>query len=117
MDTLTPASTFILLLLSVITLATAAGVGFQRGKIAKLNSDLTESDARATRLERALADTRTELATAQTDLAALGRVVTGEAHWIAIGEQLDHHHQEAMTQWKRERDALERIAVAVESSP
>lgn len=117
MDALTPLSTFVLLLLSVITLATAAGVGFQRGKIAKLRGDVTEATDRADRLEKALIDARADLATTQTDLAALGRVVTGEAHWIAIGEQLDHHHKEAMQQWQRERDALERIAVAVEGSP
>lgn len=114
MDTLTPLSTFILLLLSVITLATAAGVGFQRGKIAKLNSDLAESDARAARLEKALTETRAELATARVDLDALGRVVTGESHWVAIGETLDHHHAEAMVNWERERETLERIALAVE---
>lgn len=114
MDALTPFGTFVLVLLSVITLATAAGVGFQRGKIAKLNSDLAEADARATRLEKALADTRLELATATTDLAALGRVVTGEAHWVAIGQQLDHHHDEAMTHWTAEQDTLTRIAETLE---
>lgn len=117
MDTLTPLSTFVLLLLSVITLATAAGVGFQRGKIAKLNSDLTEADARAGRLERDLTATRAELATARTDLDALGRVVTGEAHWVAIGDKLDTHHDEAMTHWSAEQSTLDRIATALEKRP
>lgn len=114
MNTLTPLSTFVLLLLSVITLATAAGVGFQRGKIAKLRGDVTEAEERATRLERTLTETRTELALARTDLQALGRVVTGEAHWIAIGDQLETHHTEAMQHWEGEQSTLERIALAVE---
>lgn len=110
----TPVSEFVVLLLAVITLGTAAGVGLQRGKISRLRGDVTESEERADRFEKLLLEARTELAQTKTDLAALGRVVTGEAHWVAIGDKLDHHHDEAMIQWKRERDALERIAVAVE---
>ncbi len=114
MDSLGSLGNFALLLLSVITLGTAAGVGFQRGKIAKLRGDVTEATERAERLEKALAESRAEAATFRTDLAALSRVVTGEAHWIAIGDQLSTHHAAATGHWEQQQDALERIARAVE---
>ena len=43
----------------------------------------------------------------RNDLAALSRIVTGEAHWVAIGEKLDEHHEEAVRYW-REAKQIER---------
>lgn len=37
-----------------------------------------------------------------SDLAALGRVITGEAHLTALGDQLDQHHAEAKDYWKQD---------------
>lgn len=111
MDTFT---TYAGLLLAVITLATAAGVGFQRGKIAKLKSDAAEADARAERLSLELRDTQALLHKTQTDLDALTRVVTGEAHWTAIGNTLDEHHHESTTHWSKQNELLTRIAELLE---
>jgi hypothetical protein len=108
-------STFATLLLAAITLATAAGVGFQRGKITKLRGELDEADKRSERLSRELDDTKTKLEQCRTDLDALGRVVTAEAHWTAIGHLLDEHHAEAKEHWVRQGDVLGRIAEIVEA--
>jgi hypothetical protein len=105
---------FVILLLSVITLATAAGVGFQRGVIGRLRGDVSEAAARADRLAVELAESRTTSAQLRTDLDALSRVVTGEAHWVAIGDKLDEHHSDAQGHWRRNDETLERIARAVE---
>lgn len=108
-------TTYAGLLLAVITLATAAGVGFQRGKIARLRGELAESDARSARLADELRDTQANLEKTSTELAALTRVVTGEAHWTAIGQTLDEHHSEATDHWRRERGLLERVVQLLEA--
>lgn len=106
--------TFITLLLAVITLSTAAGVGFQRGKIGQLRGELAEERERGEATKRELQDSITEAKRLRTDLDALSRVVTGEAHWTAIGQQLDEHHNAAQGHWHAQDDKLERIASAVE---
>lgn len=105
--------------LVVLTLATAAGFGLQRGRLSQqekrietLQGQLKESDdelarkdRRQAEAERALEKHKTEssaeIQRLKTDLAALARVVTGEAHWTAIGEKLDVHHQEAEAHWAK----------------
>lgn len=103
-------------ILAIITLATAAGVGFQRGKIARLKSDAAEADSRAERLANELRDTQQQLHKTTADLDALTRVVTGEAHWTAIGHTLDEHHSEALQHWTRERELLQRVVQLLEAN-
>lgn len=111
------AGSFATLLLAVITLSTAAGVGFQRGKIGQLRGELAEEHERSDRQAAELRESRAETAKLRTDLDALGRVVTGEAHWVAIGHQLTEHHQESLLRWGHMEEALERIAAATEGQP
>lgn len=103
-------------ILAIITLATAAGVGFQRGKIAQLRGELTEADARADRLASELSDTQTKLASTNTQLEALAKVVTGEAHWTAISHTLDEHHLKAEQHWTNEQQLLQRVVQLLEAS-
>lgn len=111
------AGSFATLLLAVITLSTAAGVGFQRGKIGQLRGELAEEHERSDRQAGELKDARSEVEQLRNDLTALSRVVTGEAHWVAIGSQLSEHHQESIVRWTHMEEALERIAAATERRP
>lgn len=106
--------------LAILALATAAGFGWQKGRIGNLQGRLDDSDKELERETRRREDAQTELETykttanaeiaqLKTDLAALTRVVTGEAHWVAIGAQLDTHHREAQQQWRAELDLLGEI--------
>jgi regulator of protease activity HflC (stomatin/prohibitin superfamily) len=108
--------------LIVVTLATAGGFGLMRGRVTNLREDL--ADTRATNAElrtertedRALIDTLRAEADAEKakrqaereadkiQLDALAKVVTGEVHWTALGEHLDHHHTEAREHWTRAED-------------
>lgn len=108
------AGAFVTLLLTVITLSTAAGVGFQRGKIGQLRGELSEERDRRERQGHELIDARAETEQLRTDLDALGRLVTGEAHWVSIGHDLAEHHQESVRRWERMEGILERIASAIE---
>jgi chromosome segregation ATPase len=107
--------TFATLLLAVIALGAAAGVGFQRGKIGRLEKDLDRATTRADRAETRVEKVEGELHQCRSDLDALGRVVTGEAHWTAIGQMLEEHHGDATDYWRRHGETLERIAEIVEA--
>lgn len=107
-------TTYAGLLLSLITIATACGVGFQRGKIAQLRGELTEADARADRLASELKDTQSNLDNTRTQLDALAKVVTGEAHWTAISRTLDDHHRKAEEHWTHEQELLARVVELLE---
>jgi hypothetical protein len=48
--------------------------------------------------ERDLAEEKLRHEATRRDLAAVGRVVTGEAHWVAIEQQLTSNHDEVMAQ-------------------
>lgn len=97
------------LALAILAFATAAGFGLQRGRITDLNGRLKEADEELVRKERRLTEAESQVTQLKTDLAALGRVVTGETHWVAIGELLEEHHTEAATHWKRDEQILEEI--------
>lgn len=112
--------TILTVALAILALATAAGFGLQRGRIANLQGRLEDSDKELERQDRRREAAEGELEAykvtsgakvtqLETDLAALARVVTGEAHWIAIGEKMDDHHNGAVDHWKDERSLLEEI--------
>jgi hypothetical protein len=79
---------------AILAIATAVGYGLLRGRVTALRDEL--KDEREGRAD----DARAELAVVRNDLAALSRIVTGEAHWVAIGQKLDEHHEEAVRYWR-----------------
>ena len=99
--------------LAVIALALFAGVGFQRSRVANLEKRADDADKRATgseqeaeALRRRVEDRdRTievqagQIAQLTIDLIALGKVVTGEAHIVALSHQLEEHHNTSETHW------------------
>lgn len=95
--------------LAIVTLATAAGLGLQRAQVSSLRTRLKDSDEELARKGRRLDEAITELDRVRTDLAALTRVVTGEAHWVSIGQKLDEHHEEATGHWTRADQLLAEI--------
>jgi hypothetical protein len=121
--------------LAVLAIATAAGFGLQRGRIGQqekrietLQGQLADSDAELERqdrrreraekeLEAYKANANAEVGQLKTDLAALARVVTGEAHWIAIGEKLDIHHDQAEAHWIRAEQIAEEIRDRLPAAP
>lgn len=102
-------------LLAVITLGTAAGVGFQRGKIGRLRGELNETHSKSDRLSGEVTELRADNGRLRADLEALSRVVTGEVHWTAIGLQLDEHHTDSVSHWERHEALLKRMAEIVET--
>lgn len=92
--------------MGVMALASLAGVGLMRGTVTALRENLDDARKDNADVDRRLAiETRereaaqAEVAQLRVELGALGRVVTGEAHWVAIGQTLDTHHEEAQNHW------------------
>lgn len=86
--------------LGIVTIATLAGLGLLRGTVTNLREQLKdEREARASdRQDHAdaeikhaqfKADTEARIAQLEADNAAYQRVITGEVHWVAIGERLE----------------------------
>ena len=92
--------------LGIITLATAAGLGLQRSTVTSLRERLKDNDDELTRVKGRLTERDAELKVVKTDLAALARVVTGEAHWVALADKLDAHHDEASGHWLKDEQLL-----------
>lgn len=92
--------------LAIVSIATLAGLGLLRGVVTSLRERLKDSDEELARKERRLAEAEAKVLRLETDLAALGRVVTGEAHWVAIGQKLDDHHSAAETHWAADETLL-----------
>lgn len=107
--------------LAAISIATLAGLGFVRGRMTDLREQLKDSREETASLKAARVDDRAlidqqknELKSCRTDLDALARVVTGEVHWVALGNHLDQHHEEARAHWVRSEQKTDRMIKALE---
>lgn len=102
--------------LAVVSIATLAGLGLLRGVVTGLRESLKDAreeiadkDRRLTAAEAQMTAAQAQVGSLRNDLGALGRVVTGEAHWVAIGDKLDLHHTRAEEHWTRDEATLVQI--------
>lgn len=95
--------------LGIVAIFTLAGLGLLRGTVTGLRESLDDERKTSASLRTQREEDRTKIAQLQTDLAALGRVVTGEAHWIAIGDALAEHNTRAAAHWTTEQGLLSEI--------
>jgi capsule polysaccharide export protein KpsE/RkpR len=86
--------------LAIITIATLTGAGLMRGTVIDLREKLVDADAEVARIKAARAEDNAEhaefkakadalITQLQADHSALARVVTGEAHLVAILDLLE----------------------------
>lgn len=104
-----PYSDLISVGLAIVSITTLAGLGLLRGTVIGLREQLGDERAAAASLRIQRTEDRAKIDQLTRDLDALGRVVTGEAHWIAIGHQLEEHHEHASAHWNVERRLLTEI--------
>lgn len=92
---------FLTTALAVVSIATLAGLGLMRGTVTNLREQLADTRASNAELRQERTEDAAKIATLTTDLEALARVVTGEVHWVQLGQQLEQHHVEARAYWTR----------------
>lgn len=92
--------------LTVATVGSLAGVGLMKGTLTNLRARLDDYEKEVEEKDRRHAEDRTKLAQTVTDLSALQRIVTGEAHWVKLGQVLDEHHEQAKEHWTKDEDLL-----------
>lgn len=79
----------------LVGLLSAAGFGWQRGRVADLRTQVSDANTRIDFLvsERAddkalIAEQATTIANLTSDFAVLQRTVTGQVHWQVISDQM-----------------------------
>lgn len=90
----------------IIALGSFAGLALQRGIVVGLREQVGDSKTRIEFLEKERAEDKALIASQTSDIAALQRVVTGEVHWVAINDLLDHHHKAAVDNWREAHSLL-----------
>jgi hypothetical protein len=95
--------------LTITSVGSLAGVGLMTGTLKNLRARLSDYDKEVEEKDRRNADDRAELAQVKTRLDALQRVVTGEAHWVKLGQVLDQHHEQAVQHWATDEQLLQQI--------
>lgn len=92
----------------------------QKREALEVEFDKFKASAKA-ELATVKADAAAEIATLTADRDALQRVVTGEVHWVALGQHLDEFEERAVEHWTGQKAAVrdvkkvvDRIASALE---
>ena len=89
----------------IVALATFAGLALQRGIVVGLRERVADLTSENVDLKTGRAEDKTRI----HDLEAVVKIATGEVHWQAISDVLEHHHKTAEDHWKTERAALDEI--------
>lgn len=100
------------ILTGVLSIALIVGGGWaamQLGTSKYQKDHIDALEKRVERLEKDGAEKDATIVRQAADLDALARVVTGETHWVALGEQLDAHHSEANDHWTLTTSTLNEI--------
>lgn len=100
-----------------IATAVASGLlGLQLGTMRTLRETNGDLRDRVSDLEKTRTEDRAQIAELTSDKAALARVVTGEAHMVAFGDQLTHfghtleqHDRAAKSHWEVDEALLGEI--------
>lgn len=103
--------------LTIVTLATLAGLGLLRGTVTNLRERLNDRAQENAELKERLLDAEGKLKETKADLDTLKRVVTGEVHWSALTELLTAHHAEANEHWDATEETLQLILEQLKNLP
>jgi hypothetical protein len=91
----------------ILTLASAAGLGLMRSHVTGLRETTTDLRGRVTDLEGERISLResnakliAKVAAVEAENKMLTTRLTGKVEWLALTDQLEEHHRQALVWWK-----------------
>jgi hypothetical protein len=92
-------------------------VGLMRERLANQGKAIDEFRGRVGDLEKERMDLRAQLGEAQSETKVLKAMMTGKVEWVAISDQLEEHHRQALAQWAGMNTRLDMIHADLSGSP
>lgn len=99
--------------LSVTTIIATALVGVLFGSLKTLRDTANDLRSRVADLEKERTEDRAEIAEAHSENKLLKAMVTGKVEWVALTDQLEEHHRQAVSWWGDTREVLQQILTAL----
>lgn len=103
--------------LSVTTIIATALVGVLFGSLKTLRDTANDLRSRVSDLEKERTEDRADLAEAHSENKLLKAMVTGKVEWVALTDQLEDHHRQAVTWWAETRKVLQDILTVLGGRP
>lgn len=105
--------TAVLAVLAITVTITTALVGLQIGTVRTLRESNKDLRDRVTDLEKERLEDKAENAELHSENQLLKAMVTGKVEWIAVTDQLEDHHRDAMAHWSTTEARLAEILKTV----
>ena len=99
--------------LSIVAIATLAGLGLLRGTVTNLRENLKDLREDNADKDRRHDEDEKTISRLTGDLDALARIVTGEARLSELGEMLKEHNSNALTLLAEIQTTLDVIVAAI----
>lgn len=99
--------------LAVATIIASALVGILFGSLKTLRDTANDLRNRVSDLEDERTRDKAEIAEEKAKSKILQSMVTGRVEWVALTDQLEEHHRQALTWWAKADGHLGDIPVAV----
>lgn len=113
MDSVAPLGDILVGVLAVFTIIATALVGILFGSLKTLRDTANDLRARVSDLEKERAEDKAKIAEEEAKSKILQSMVTGKVEWVALTDQLEEHHRQALGQWAKADNHLSAIPGAV----
>ena len=99
--------------LTVTTIIASALVGILFGSLKTLRDTAGDLRNRVTDLEKERTEDKAKIAEEEAKTKILQAMVTGKVEWVALTDQLEEHHRQALVWWAKADGHLQVIPTAV----
>lgn len=99
--------------LSVTTIIATALVGVLFGSLKTLRDTAADLRSRVGDLEKERTEDKAAVAEKDAENKLLKSMITGRVEWVALTDQLEEHHRQALTWWKKADEHLSAIPAAI----
>lgn len=103
----------VLTVFGVTTVIATAGLGLMFGSLRTLRDTANDLRLRVGDLEKERAEDKAEKAELLTENRLLKTMVTGKVEWVALTDQLEDHHKQAVVWWRQADETMTAILTEV----